>query len=65
MVESEGDATGVGAALLIDTLFALGVEDPLALSLPEQADAVNKAVADGRLDADRAEALRQLGALGK
>ena len=56
-------ATGIDAALRIDTLLGLGVDDPLALSYEEQVAAIEDAASNGRIDADRVTALRNLGAL--
>lgn len=63
MTDAQSEATGVGAAILFDTLLSLGIDDPSAFSAQEQADAVEAAVSDGRLDASHAEQLRQLGVL--
>ena len=56
-------ATGVAAALLIDTLLRLGIDDPLALTYDQQVAAVEQAASEGRIDAAQFTALRDLGAL--
>lgn len=59
----ERAATGVAAALLIDTLLGLGIDDPLALTYDEQVAAVERAASEGRIEAEQLSALRDLGAL--
>jgi hypothetical protein len=56
-------ATGVGAAMLIDTLLGLGIEDPLALTNDERVRAIEQAASEGRIKAELLATLRDLGAL--
>jgi hypothetical protein len=56
-------ATGLGTALLIDTLLGLGIDDPLALTHDEQVRVIEEAAADGQIDEQRLGALRDVGAV--
>jgi hypothetical protein len=55
--------TGVVEAVIVDQLFALGVENPLALTPDQRLASIRDAVRDGRIPAKRAEVLRRLGVL--
>jgi hypothetical protein len=62
MGENEQQATGVGAALLLDTLLSLDIDDPFALTPAQQIAAIEHAASEGRLDAAQVAALREAGA---
>ena len=63
MSESKHQATGVGAALLLDTLLGLDIDDPFALTQAQQIAAIEHAASEGRLDAAHVAALREAGVL--
>jgi hypothetical protein len=63
MTENEQQASGVGAALLLDTLLGLDIDDPFALTQAQQIAAIEHAASQGRLDAERVAALQEAGAL--
>jgi hypothetical protein len=63
MTDSSEQATGVWAAILVDVLFGLGVEDPRVLTHEQRWAVILEATKDGRISPDRAKLLRNRGFL--